>query len=411
MKKVFTKILIMLAFVFIGLSTHAAIWTQKANYGGTGRKHGPACFTIGTSAYVGLGNDGSSTDNYPTDFWKWDQTTNAWTQIAAFPGVGREGCIGFSLGTTGYVGMGYNSVNTHYYGDIWAYNSSNNTWAAKNNFTGGMREFATCLVINNIAYIGCGFYQSGFQSYDLNDFYAYNSTNDSWAPQTYFPGSQRCGAFGFVLNNIGYIGTGDSSYYPFMGNSKGFYAYDPASNTWAQKANFPGSGRMGCCAFALNNIGYAGLGLDNNASANNDFYKYDPSTDTWTQVANCGISDFPADGFNIGTKGYFVGGGSSTPTKAFWEYAGGAAGIEEISNDMNISIYPVPASTLLNIHQSVPSLNQQLIIIDIMGNEVYKENLTGIDNTISIANYSNGIYFYEVRGTEGSTRGKFVVQK
>ena len=78
---------------------------------------------------------------------------------------------------------------------------------------------------------------------------------------------------------------------------------------------------------------------------------------------------------------------------------------------VEFSIYPNPASTLLNIHQSTPFPNQQLIITDLLGNEVYKEMLTGIDNTISISTWNAGIYFYEVRSTTGIARGKFVVQK
>src|ERR1017187_4447208 len=74
-----------------------------------------------------------------------------------------------------------------------------------------------------------------------------------------------------------------------------------------------------------------------------------------------------------------------------------------------------PATTLLSIHQSSPSPIQQLIITDLLGTEVYKEMLTGMDNTISISTWSAGIYFYEVRerpdGSGGSERGKFVVQK
>jgi YVTN family beta-propeller protein len=75
----------------------------------------------------------------------------------------------------------------------------------------------------------------------------------------------------------------------------------------------------------------------------------------------------------------------------------------------SVSIYPNPATTLLHIHQSIPSPNQQLIITDLLGTEVYKEMLTGIDNTISISTWSAGIYFYEVRSNSDIARGKFIV--
>ncbi len=88
--------------------------------------------------------------------------------------------------------------------------------------------------------------------------------------------------------------------------------------------------------------------------------------------------------------------------------------IESITNKTSISIYPNPATTLLSIHQSMPTPNEQLIITDIMGTEVYKEKLTGISTTISISTWSAGIYFYEVSNSTSSltiARGKFVVQK
>jgi hypothetical protein len=52
--------------------------------------------------------------------------------------------------------------------------------------------------------------------------------------------------------------------------------------------------------------------------------------------------------------------------------------------------------------------NCQLIITDLLGTEVYKEMLTGIDNTITISTWSAGIYFYEVRSMNGIAHGKFI---
>jgi hypothetical protein len=75
---------------------------------------------------------------------------------------------------------------------------------------------------------------------------------------------------------------------------------------------------------------------------------------------------------------------------------------------MMISITLNPATTLLNIHHSTCTSPETLLITDLLGTEVYKEKLTGIDNTISISTWSAGIYFYEVRSEKGSERGKFV---
>jgi len=47
-----------------------------------------------------------------------------------------------------------------------------------------------------------------------------------------------------------------------------------------------------------------------------------------------------------------------------------------------------------------------------MGNEVYKETINGIDNSIDISDLSNGVYFYQVNSEKGIVnKGKFVVIK
>jgi hypothetical protein len=80
----------------------------------------------------------------------------------------------------------------------------------------------------------------------------------------------------------------------------------------------------------------------------------------------------------------------------------------EINKSNNISIYPNPASTLLNIHHSTCTSQETFLITDLLGTVVYKEKLTGIDNTITISTWSASIYFYEVRSNTDISRGKFV---
>ncbi len=83
-------------------------------------------------------------------------------------------------------------------------------------------------------------------------------------------------------------------------------------------------------------------------------------------------------------------------------------GINEIVKSNKISVFPNPAKATLNIHQSFTSPNELVIITDILGHEVYKAPLTGIDNTINLTKWSNGVYFYEVKSEKESIRGKFI---
>jgi hypothetical protein len=97
---------------------------------------------------------------------------------------------------------------------------------------------------------------------------------------------------------------------------------------------------------------------------------------------------------------------------AIWMYSSTTTGIEEINKGQEgIVVYPNPANSILNIHLSSYTQNETLFITDILGNEVYKGIINGNDNSISISDLSNGIYFYQVKNDKETLQGKFVVEK
>ena len=100
---------------------------------------------------------------------------------------------------------------------------------------------------------------SGVKTYCL-DFYEYNPATTTWAQKANFPGtadsSARCGAFAFVINGKGYVGGGITN----AGYTNSFFEYDPATDSWTQKKQFPGTARSGASAFAIDSLGYAGSG-------------------------------------------------------------------------------------------------------------------------------------------------------
>ena len=103
-----TKIFLATAlFVCLNIIVDAQnTWTQKANLPASGRVHA-AGFSIGTKGYIGIGYGGA----FLKDFWQWDQPTNVWTQKADFGGTVRDGSFGFSIGTKGYIGAGYDGIS------------------------------------------------------------------------------------------------------------------------------------------------------------------------------------------------------------------------------------------------------------------------------------------------------------
>src|SRR5688572_25971493 len=128
----------LIAAISISLVSSAqGMWTQKANLGGVAR-HGAAGFSIGTKGYIGTGYNG--TGNGSVDFWEWDQATNVWTQKANFGGALRYFATGFSIGSKGYIVCGRgNAPIGNGAQDLWEYDPTANSWVQKANFPGAPR--------------------------------------------------------------------------------------------------------------------------------------------------------------------------------------------------------------------------------------------------------------------------------
>lgn len=161
--------------------------------------------------------------------------------------------------------------------DLWMYNPLNNTWTQKSScpiYTRTAGSFA----INFKGYVVGGILNSGSIT---NQLYEYDAITNSWTQKSNYPGSPVYGAASFSLNGKGYygIGNGGAATGPYFSD---FYEYDPNSNNWSQKANFPGSSRYGVIGVATANYGYVGFGGDENVPAfYNEWYQYDPLLDVW----------------------------------------------------------------------------------------------------------------------------------
>ena len=129
--------------------------------------------------------------------------------------------------------------------------------------------------------------------------------------------SGRGFAIAFTIGDKGYMGTGTNDSFTVL--YKDFWMYDPDSDKWFPKANYPLK-RDALSGFVINGKAYAGGGTDNNLIYN-EFYEYDPTADKWTQKSGMpnGATAF-AMGFSINGLGYFVGGAGSSEYKTTYAY-------------------------------------------------------------------------------------------
>jgi len=176
------------------------------------------------------------------------------------------------------------------------------------------RTQAVGFAINGKLYIGTGFNSNGFST---DDFWEFDPGTNTWTQKADFPGNPRNSAVGFSINGKGYIGTGTTGQ---LGSAfSDFYEYDPTTNIWTQKADFQGGPRSGAVGFSINGKGYIGTGVSSNGDGT-DFWEYDPSTNGWTPKASIpGGSRTNATSFTIDGKAY-VAAGSSVSPEAFYEF-------------------------------------------------------------------------------------------
>lgn len=246
------------------------VWTQKADFGGTERTYAVG-FSIGIKGYIGTG----ATYNAVVlqDFWEWDQATNIWTQKANFVGQPRNEAIGFSIGTKGYIGTG--NLGQSFTNDFWEWDGDTssatyNIWTQKVNFGGSARQGAVGFSIGTKGYIGTG---HDFSNVLYDDFWEWDQATNLWTQKTNVGGPLREMAVGFSIGTKGYIGTGSDGYNAMYDD---FWEWDQTSNTWAQKTNFGGIGRWAAVGFSIGTKGYIGTGSDfgSSSSFTQDFWEY-----------------------------------------------------------------------------------------------------------------------------------------
>ncbi|GAB4143060.1 MAG: hypothetical protein Fur0041_18180 [Bacteroidia bacterium] len=132
-----------------------------------------------------------------------------------------------------------------------------------------------------------------------------------WTQRANFGNVGRHRASGFAIGNKGYLGLGHVNGDLVNVIYKDWWEYDPASNSWTQKADYPTpSGNYGAIAFATSSKGYVGGG----ATLNGEFFEYNPQTNTWTAIANCPVSPTDQGSFAVNDKGYVLMG------SALYEY-------------------------------------------------------------------------------------------
>lgn len=185
------------------------------------------------------------------------------------------------------------------------------------------RTCATSFVIDNRAYVLLG---RKFGTELLKDIYSFNPETEKWSRKNDFPGEARVFPVSAVVNETAYAGlgfNGNRFSNPVLEDSaylRDWWMYDKTTDTWTRKADYPDKFTNHAVTFTYHDEIYVihGFGLLN---FSNVFYKYNPNQDKWIK-----LNDFPgyvrtcAVGISTGERIFSGTGFATWNEKDWWEY-------------------------------------------------------------------------------------------
>lgn len=264
---------------------------------------GAVSFAIGDKIYTCLGKN--VLDKFTTDLWEYNTITDNWIKRASFPGNGRTKASAFVINNTAYIGLGYqggasSTVNSfpiyNELSDFWKYDQANDRWTQLSDFPAGNRAAACGFSISNKGYIVGGSYSknAGATRYGyFKDTWEYNPITDTWTQKANFGGGEYSELYGTSALGKGYIGLGQTLD-PLAGVSSGqsklandLWEYNPLTNIWNKVSSFASQGSL---------IGYPKMAFTIQNKVYFIFFKTNNNVTVYTYSPTLGLSsiDYPS---------------------------------------------------------------------------------------------------------------------
>lgn len=213
------------------------------------------------------------------------QTANSWVKKNDFAGFKREQAVSFAINEKGYITTGVDTSET-VLKDLWEYNPTNDSWTQRADLPGSGRRNAIGFAMNGKGYVGTGIdNDEATIGVKLTDFWEYNPLTNTWLQKANFPGAGGTGIYyatGFSVEGKGYLcggKIGPNNY------SDELWEFKPATNQWTQRTDFPGGVRYNLSSLTIGNVAYIGLGTDQNVYRY-DWWQYNPGNNQWTEKSH-----------------------------------------------------------------------------------------------------------------------------
>ncbi len=247
------------------------------------------------------------------------------------------------------------------------------------------------------------------------EFWEYNPQSDVWTRKADFPGRNQGNGGSFSINNNGYIVAGIDS----MGFAiDDFWEYNTILDTWSQRPSIPGGPRMNFFSTSWNNRGVAAFGIDGSTGVTVcGVTSYSEIDSSWTGL------NYPFEcrsgnviGFGYGNK-FFIGQGERRFTMGirdpyfdFWSYDEITLNVPSSKIDSDYHIYPNPSHGNYTLYNSRNVFEKtKVTIVDVLNRVIFqKEFEPGTNEYIFNLEATAGIYIMNI---ENDINSKMVTRK
>lgn len=371
------SLLLLLLILSTTPDLNAGQWSQMSDFGSFGRHRGVAV-GIGNKVYAGTGHlNGTGFDTWYSDWWEYDPANNAWTQKADYignNGNGDQDLTAIEIDGVGYISEGWYGGSGHY-----RYDPSVNSWTTL--------SIPPIDVANTDPFVidGKGYYTEWGGT---NVLYMYDPTFDSWTVVANMPAiiTQRCATF--VINGKGYFKRDYS-----------FFEFDPNTNTWVQKTDFPGTAPNNNIGLSQGGYGFYVGGYLGWGDMYQEVWRYDPTTDVWTQM-----EDYPfsarrwAVKAQVGENCYVGLGTNGTNFQDWWQFDM-LAGTNDLKF-LNIKCFPNPTSEEIHLSWEDHGL-VEIKIVAMTGELMVTERVQNGNFKINCSMWPKGNYIATLSAENG----------
>ena len=182
-----------------------------------------------------------------------------------------------------------------------------------------------------------------------------------------------------------------------VGTTYTYYTTFDGAQTWSAGTPFTGLYRVLTYVPGTNTIVATSA-----AAVSGSAYSNDNGT-TWTSIDSGAQRGVAA--FYDGSTGWCAGFSVDATTGGIFKFTGTLSNSQ--FNSTKFSVYPNPSSS--NVTISSPEVDTySLRVMDITGKVVINKELNGLENSIDVSSFSNGLYFFEINSGNKSETIKII---